>query len=1171
MDSNNFNYLKVNKENKITKLELDLGLVSNVTAEMKVIANPSAQMLKEVPKSSQTFELVRFVCEKDGLAIEYVSKKLLNDELFQVAVSQNGLALQFVQEEKRTASLCEIAVSQNGLAFEYVPKKLISQKLVDLALDYVVKDSIRGTFPIAHIPKRYINDERLIKSVTNAPFSLRDINKAYLTKELFFCAVKANGLTLRYVPQDYITKELVDIALSRNPLSILYAPEKFKTKGRCLNCFSKNPLVMISIPDEYITKNMCIEVIKGENFELRHTCYKLLDRESVLFDDIPEIFRNDHEIIDLLCEKYGPQRIINWNNSIIEDWDGIADIENGEENVGPTNLKDIVINPLCNEVVEYINKIILRDSYNIDYSFIDDEITNIYTDTPEFVEINVLTNNQSNIPVVYEGENLILHDLVSEDKMEEIYYVSDIHVEHQLYKKVNDILDDEIESIISCVKEEFANESSETIETIIEWKKLERKHSILIQLLRYRVREMVSSADDNSKMLLVAGDVADDIKISYLFYRVLRREWQGEIIVTLGNHELWDGSLGSLDEQVFRNVRSPEEIVENYREMFSKFYEINFIENEVFIVYKNSEKKKISEKIIMDADEKDLKSILDCCTIIILGGIGYSGLSSRYNANCGLYRNTITSLDEDIKRSKQFFELYKKIDRCAHDKKVIVMTHCPVDNWMNEKCNPNWIYVNGHTHNNTIINEKNVKTIFSDNQIGYKPKKWRLSAFTMRTWYDPFEKYEDGIYQITSQEYAQFNKGRGISSNGCSYEGKLYALKKCGMYMFILQTKNSTCLMVGGQRKKLEIDNINYYFENMYEYGVKIKEAIRPYQNVLERISAEVKKFGGTGIIHGCIVDISWFSHIYVNPFDGKITSYWALNTMLRLTFESLEDHLMEKEPELLNRYLETKENHQLLLLSSENFEVCEDEIATVPQWMFGNDIYVPSRMLRTVQYAYCQNVIRIWNINFAKKLIGEVDSKYYVEKNLSPYNMVQKHWKNLLEIPEEKITRNIVEIALKGNSKYIFPYLDYERHYKINYPGNVASDSIIAQFVAIVASYRDTGLFERLLDCLGYDLIKYYPVEYIDLTIIKKYYGGSRQKELINNIEHLADLLEREDTFKYFNTVFRNYPIETIKQLDKIPPKYHTEKLCKQLAKGLTQKNRPQWCPKEVWMYKEK
>lgn len=98
---------------------------------------------------------------------------------------------------------------------------------------------------------------------------------------------------------------------------------------------------------------------------------------------------------------------------------------------------------------------------------------------------------------------------------------------------------------------------------------------------------------------------------------------------------------------------------------------------------------------------------------------------------------------------------------------VIVLTHTPVYDWLDEPTNPKWIYINGHTHQNSVIRKKDGTTILSDNQIGYKPSMWKLNSFEISGWYDTLKDMPDGVRVITSNEYKDFWNGRGVSVSGC--------------------------------------------------------------------------------------------------------------------------------------------------------------------------------------------------------------------------------------------------------------------------------------------------------------------------------------------------------------------------------------------------------------------
>lgn len=114
-------------------------------------------------------------------------------------------------------------------------------------------------------------------------------------------------------------------------------------------------------------------------------------------------------------------------------------------------------------------------------------------------------------------------------------------------------------------------------------------------------------------------------------------------------------------------------------------------------------------------------------------------------------------------------------------------------------------------------------------------------------------------------------------------------------------------MLLGEQRKKLSRYDIQYYFENMKLYAQKVTEAVTPFQNALSVISSEVRKFGGCGSVHGCIVDIDYFNHIYLNPFDGTFTMYYALNTMQKYVCNDMISLLKDRLPKLCEQYESAK------------------------------------------------------------------------------------------------------------------------------------------------------------------------------------------------------------------------------------------------------------------------
>lgn len=542
----------------------------------------------------------------------------------------------------------------------------------------------------------------------------------------------------------------------------------------------------------------------------------------------------------------------------------------------------------------------------------------------------VLTNHYSS----FSPDSLstpLVHNTVplSIDESRKIYYISDIHLENQLPldgKNTDEIRD--------CI--------------------------------RSKVQELACSLDDSSGIILIAGDISYSVPLEHIFYSALNEVLQEhsnsfpgwKVISILGNHELWDGKpYGSSTN------RQIDEIIQDYRYNVP----VTILENELYLSYKGLKNLRISESDILNRDVDSLTELLKHCSFILLAGIGFSGLNPVFNASSGLYRNTVNA-SEDVLRSNRFCAIYRKILQAASTQLVIVMTHTPMSDWSNEPYNRRWIYLSGHTHQNTFVHKEDGSTLLADNQIGYAPKKWHFNAFTIRKYYNPFEGWTDGIYPITPTQYIDFTLSRGISiSTPFKHTGKLFLVKRGDAYLFLLENKR-LYILEGGHLHSAE-HNISYYFNHLAQYQCSVQKAFAPYQNALKSIAAEVKLFGGRGSVHGCIIDIDFFNHLYLNPYDGTLTPYFASDITNKLVYENLPDllsnspcppKLQNGEP-LSNAYQSALDSNLLPILSEQAVSPSR-AIATIPQLVLDHQIYEPSRAMRSIQYVFEQNVVRTWN-----------------------------------------------------------------------------------------------------------------------------------------------------------------------------------------------------------------
>lgn len=856
--------------------------------------------LESLGKRLQTQEIVEeavnaFVVSNSAYPIlKVVAKKYRTRELSEVAVRRNGLNLKYVPEQYRDAALCMIAVESDGEAIVEVPQKILLGDCGRKICLTAVLNDYRGHV-LSFVPDCYL--------------------KGREGRALCEAAVRANGYALEHVPKHLISTELAKLAIEASfPVRETLWPDGSHSKrsfysSSCpvllfvpKNCMSSElislsvrlyPESLRCVPDELLSRDLCFEIIKRDPMNLRF---------------VP---KPDNEMIKYALNS-NPRSILAVPSSLLT-----IKLCRAAMRMDPT----IPIEEFPDKIRDKLEKEFRFEAF-IRYE-------PVALETPSISDADKQTVVRLSEPRFYELASM-------DNSAQVIYYISDIHLEHQLVEDPPDIMKLSLSEV--------------------------RCH------IDGKIAELLSSAPENAQgILLIGGDIADSVELEKIFYEQLtsfsmhHSRWKGDIIAVLGNHELWDK-----DPMGLRPVRTIDEIVLDYRRRAIP-HAVTLLENELLINYKGLKKEILDERTILDSSVEELAEACSKSTFILLGGIGFSGLNPVFNAEMGLYQCTV-SMEEDVARSKRFRAVYEKVLTCAKDLPVIVLTHTQMADWSNAQYNPKWIYVSGHTHQNKFLLRKDGTSVFSDNQIGYEHKRWYLNSFTVDMHrYDPFEDYPDGVHRITREQYVEFNRCQGIMMQGMKHSGDLYVLKCDGAYMFVLESSNSLCLLEGGRLHKLEHD-IKYYHNNLSEYIQKVRNAFEPYEMALKMISDEVKLIGGSGAVHGCIVDFDWYNHLYLNPFDGKVTPYFAVNTTDKLMFSNVRS-LLESSPYLpllrdgdfvLSRFINLAEEEKLPVLSRDAGK--NWELATVPQVVLDRSMYEPSRIMRSIQYIFEQNVLRIWN-----------------------------------------------------------------------------------------------------------------------------------------------------------------------------------------------------------------
>lgn len=100
-------------------------------------------------------------------------------------------------------------------------------------------------------------------------------------------------------------------------------------------------------------------------------------------------------------------------------------------------------------------------------------------------------------------------------------------------------------------------------------------------------------------------------------------------------------------------------------------------------------------------------------------------------------------------------------------------------------------------------------------------------------------------------------------------------LKTENYYCFIHENASGgLTILNGGSLSSLKFKDIEYYYDNIDIQIAHIKNSLDKFYQIQLQVSKAIKEMGGDGNIHGAIVDIDYFNHIYINPNDLTMTPY---------------------------------------------------------------------------------------------------------------------------------------------------------------------------------------------------------------------------------------------------------------------------------------------------------
>jgi hypothetical protein len=459
-------------------------------------------------------------------------------------------------------------------------------------------------------------------------------------------------------------------------------------------------------------------------------------------------------------------------------------------------------------------------------------------------------------------------------------------------------------------------------------------------------------------VVVIDGDISHS-PILFEMFMGLKYSFLKRTIVVLGNHELWAYPGANIDE-----------ITDKYRSLSLNCIaqnEILIFEDDVFeeneasgSAWYHLNEIHYSEAIEMPVE--DLIQRMSSARMIMLTGIGFSGCNDEFNADSGIYRDTL-SREQEIIESEKFEALYHHFIAATHalkDRVLVVATHMPIENWSKKPVYEDGIvYISGHTHQN-FFHDDGAQRIYADNQNGYHGRHPSFKCIYTDDIYDPFLNYADGIYEISKYDYIRFYRAKKMSMTLNRDYKAIYMLKKSGYYCFLARlASGKLSIMNGGRGSSLNMSDVHYYYDRMDRIIGTLSGPLEKYQEAQKQVSKAIKAIGGTGKIHGCIVDIDFYSHVYLNPIGSTLIGYFAYDMVHKWVYGSVTALLEEHAPELYAKYkqmLESETENALIPLGGNQ----ELHVQSGVEYL-ETDIYRVSREISKMQKLH-NNVLSFWH-----------------------------------------------------------------------------------------------------------------------------------------------------------------------------------------------------------------
>lgn len=184
-------------------------------------------------------------------------------------------------------------------------------------------------------------------------------------------------------------------------------------------------------------------------------------------------------------------------------------------------------------------------------------------------------------------------------------------------------------------------------------------------------------------------------------------------------------------------------------------------------------------------------------------------------------------------------------------------------------------------------------------------------------------------------------------------------IKRNKSYLFLIRNfKGNLLILSGAATKKVENHPLKYFYDHLESYVKSIQSALNSYFNFQKEVSKEIKKIGGYGTIHGCIVDIDKYNHIYVEPLHNNLIYYFATNIKNVQEYSNLKKLLKNNNKLLYDNLKKLKKNsNKESYILTNSLNKCNNNF---------DNLYKISRIMKQLKCTFDINIVKVWNDEWA-------------------------------------------------------------------------------------------------------------------------------------------------------------------------------------------------------------